>query len=42
VVRAAVAETRDLSELSEQELAELQQTIIRQGKSDPDVPERKR
>ena len=42
VVRSVTSQDHNLAEMSEQELAELQQTIIRQGKSDPDVPERKR
>ena len=42
VVRAVIPETLDLANMNEEELAELQLRLIRQTKSDPDVPERKR
>jgi hypothetical protein len=42
VVRAVIPETLDITNMNEEELAELQLRLIRQTKSDPDVPERKR
>jgi hypothetical protein len=42
VVRTIIPETRDLAEMDEQQLAELQLRLIHQSKSDPAVPERKR
>jgi hypothetical protein len=42
VVRSVTPQAHNLAEMSEQELAELQLALIRAGKHDPDVPERKR
>jgi hypothetical protein len=41
VVRAVVTETRNLAEMSEEELAELQLQLLRDGKTHPALAERK-
>lgn len=42
VVRSISIREHNYAEMSEQELAELQHKLIREGKHDPEVPERKR
>jgi hypothetical protein len=42
IVRSITSQDHNLAEMSEQELAELQFALIRAGKHDPAVPERKR
>lgn len=42
VVRSVTIQTHNLAQMSERELGELQRALIREGKNDPAVPERKR